>query len=378
MGSTDAKVAVIGTGTMGSMALWRLSQRTSHVIGFDAQHPGSDRTGVGGDTRLFRFAYREGAFYSELLALSERLFHELNAAGVAALQQYGGLSIGAAEGDYITELLSSVRASGVEHELLDHDELTRRYPQHALLPDDVGIFDPRSGVIRTDEAVLGAVRLATAQGATVATGETVLELIHHADAVEVVTDAGSYRVQKVVLTAGAWSTALLPAAVGTALTPRRVALTWFPARDPAQYTPERFPIFVRESGGVHLFGAPSIDGGTVKVSGMFADDGVADPSRLERSLSSIELAIAHRSVDRFLPGLVPACVRADTYPDLYTPDKHPIVGYLPGSRRLYVATGFSGRGFKMAAGIGEVIARELLGEAPGVDIEFARPERFAA
>jgi len=372
----DGRIAVIGTGTMGSMALWRLSQHTDDLVAFDSHHAAHDRSAVGGDTRLFRVAYQEGAVYAPLLDLSERMFHELNANGVNALNQWGGLSIGSANGQYIAELLASVRATGVEHEILDHAQLSRRYPQHALLDDDIAVFDPRGGVIRTDEAVLGATGLATANGATVVSGCSVQEIIHHADAVEVVSDNGTQFFEQVVVTSGAWSTPLLPDYLAEALMPRRVPLTWFVARNPAEFSPEAFPIFVRESGGVHMFGAPSVDAASVKISGMASETGSIDPSDLDRSLSRDEMASANDAVARFFPGLIPSCVRADTYPDLYTPDMRPIIGRLPGAPRIYAATGFSGRGFKMAAGVGEVIARDLLTGSPGMDLDFASPDRF--
>lgn len=67
----DGKIAVIGLGTIGSMILWRTSLRTEGVVGFEQFHPASDNTAVGGDTRMFRMAYREGAEYSALLTESE-------------------------------------------------------------------------------------------------------------------------------------------------------------------------------------------------------------------------------------------------------------------------------------------------------------------
>lgn len=363
---------------MGSMALWRLTRRTSDVIGFDAQHLGSDRTGLGGDTRLFRKAYKEGREFSDLLNLSEQMFHELNSEGVNAFAQHGGLSIGSSEGDYITSLRASVQASGAEHEALTHSDLSRRYPQHALLPDDVGILDPAGGFIRTDEAVLGALELASLAGAELRTQESIQQIVPHKNAVEIVSNGGNYLVDHVVIAAGAWSKRLLPESLATKLSARSIPLTWFLARNPSEFEPDKFPIFVRESGGVHMYGAPTVDGATVKVAGLVENSDAQDPSNLNRSLSRNEADSANSGIRRFFPGLFPSCVRADAYPDLYTPDMVPVVGFLKDAPRVYVATGFSGRGFKMAAGIGEVIARELAGESSKVSMEFARPGRLTA
>ncbi|WP_419860288.1 NAD(P)/FAD-dependent oxidoreductase [Candidatus Palauibacter sp.] len=59
-----------------------------------------------------------------------------------------------------------------------------------------------------------------------------------------------------------------------------------------------------------------------------------------------------------------------------TPDWNPVLGPAPGRPGLYLAYGFSGHGFKMAPAIGRCVAQSLLGEAPDVDLEPYRPERF--
>ena len=44
----DGKLAVIGLGSIGSMALWQASRLTDSVTGFEAQAPAHGRSAVGG------------------------------------------------------------------------------------------------------------------------------------------------------------------------------------------------------------------------------------------------------------------------------------------------------------------------------------------
>ncbi len=60
-----------------------------------------------------------------------------------------------------------------------------------------------------------------------------------------------------------------------------------------------------------------------------------------------------------------------------TPDWHPILGWAPGVEGLYLALGWSGHGLKLAPAIGEVVADEVLGRAPKIDVSALRFERFA-
>jgi glycine/D-amino acid oxidase-like deaminating enzyme len=62
-----------------------------------------------------------------------------------------------------------------------------------------------------------------------------------------------------------------------------------------------------------------------------------------------------------------------------TPDAQAVIGLVPGFENLYVASGFSGHGFKLAPSIGEGVAQLLRGEPVGAfDAAFFAPQRFTA
>src|ERR687889_216665 len=115
----DGKLAVIGLGSIGSMALWQASRLSDAVVGFEAATPGHGRSAVGGDTRLFRMLYRGIPDYYPILDRSRRFWAELEAkTGQDILTRCGGLSIGTTDGPYLRSLLETTRQTGAEHELL--------------------------------------------------------------------------------------------------------------------------------------------------------------------------------------------------------------------------------------------------------------------
>jgi glycine/D-amino acid oxidase-like deaminating enzyme len=64
--------------------------------------------------------------------------------------------------------------------------------------------------------------------------------------------------------------------------------------------------------------------------------------------------------------------------DCYSPDRHAILGAVGGIDGLYLATGFSGSGFKIAPAVGTCLAELITeGRAKTVDIDAFRVERFA-
>jgi sarcosine oxidase len=376
---TDGALAVVGLGSVGSMALWQASKRSGDVVGFEASTPAHPRSAVGGDTRLFRMTYRGEGNYYPILQAAQRLWRQLEAeSGADILTQCGGLSIGEVDGEYLPALMDSIKRTGAPFEVLDHAEMRRRYPQHELARDESGIFDPEAGFLRTDRAVLAAVEAATTRGASVVSGTRIREIAEGPAGVEIHSDSGSWTFDRVIVSAGSWSRNLLPTALRQRVQPYRIYLTWFPARNPADFSPEVFPIFIRINRRGSLYGPPSIDGATVKATLDGRGQPAETPEGIDRALTEAEIAESQATVADFLPGLVPSIVRSDAYPDLYTADHDPVLGFSPGSRRLYVATGFSGAGFKMSSAYGAIAAREALGEDPQVTgLDFVRPTRFA-
>ncbi|MGX1471751.1 UNVERIFIED_CONTAM: sarcosine oxidase [Streptomyces canus] len=377
----DAQLAVIGLGSIGSMALWQASRLSDSVVGFEAATPAHGRSAVGGDTRLFRMVYLGKPDYYPIMERSRGLWAELEGeTGQEILLPTGGLSIGTANGSFITSLLETTRINGAEHDVLSREELAERYPQHNLRPDDCAVYDPRAGVLRTDRAVSAAVAAAQAHGATVLQNTPVDSITETEDGVAVTSGGRTWTFEKVIVASGGWSRRLMPDHLKAVTETHRLLLTWFIAQDGAQFTPERFPVFSRLYGDRSLYGAPAVDGVTVKASVDGPLDGrgreTPDPDSVPRELTRQEAEKVTDIVAEFLPGLTPTIVRSDAFPDLFTEDRHPLLGWLDDNSRVYCATGFSGKGFKMATGYGHIAAHEALGKQTIEGLDFARPNRF--
>jgi sarcosine oxidase len=360
------------------MALWQASKHSSDVVGFEAITPGHGRSAVGGDSRLFRMTYREGANIYPILQKSRELWLDLEAeSGHEILNKCGGLAIGTVDGPYIPKLLKTTHDNNAPHQVLGYDEMAERYPQHNLRRDDVAVFDPNAGFLRTDRAVTSAVAAARKNGATVVEGTPIDDIRETPDGVLITSGDSSWTFEKAIVAAGAWSTHLLPKPIQANVHPRRIFLTWFVAKHPEIFAPERFPIFIRISGNRDMYGAPTVDGTTVKTT----LDGrsiltTEDPSALNRELTPAAVEETLATVKEFFPDLVPSITRSDVYPDLYTTDQVPIVGQVPGSHRITYATGFSGSGFKMSTGYGALAAQHALGQSPFYAPDFLSPTRF--
>jgi sarcosine oxidase len=373
----DGKLAVIGLGSIGSMALWQASRLTESVTGFEAHAPAHARSAVGGDTRLFRMLYRGAPDLYRIMERSRDLWAELEAeTGQNILTRCGGLSIGTKDGPYLTALLETTRSNGADHEILSREQMAQRYPQHNLRPDDIAVYDPHAGALRTDRAVTAAVAAAEANGATIHTNTPIDSITETADGVLITSGDKSWTFENAIISSGGWSQRLMPDYLKAATQTKRVFLTWFIAKDAAEYSPEKFPVFSRMYPDRSMYGAPAVDGATVKATLDGRGAPTPDPDAVPRELSAAEIAETTETVTEFFPGLVPNIVRSDAFPELYTKDGHPVLGRLKEGSRIYYATGFSGGGFKNATGYGHIAAHEALGRQTIEHLEFVRPERF--
>jgi len=357
----DADVVVVGLGSMGAMALWRLSRRPGvRILGVDQFGIGHAHGAAAGESRLFRTAYHEGSGYVPMLLRARELWCELGAeARQRLLLEVGTLSIGRAGDPSMSSVLESVHEHSLPHEVVSGTELSERWPQHAVGPDHLGVLDLLGGALRPEAAVVAAVDQAVRRGATVATGEEVVAVTPQGDGtVVVVTDRRELRATAVVVSAGAWSARLDPAvAARTQVWP--LLLTWFLPTDPRAFDADKFPTFIRDEPGTHLFGAPSLDGYTVKVSPARILHPVSSVSELPTTVDPDVLSEVGRNARRFFPALHPEPVRYSVHPDAFTPDKVPIVERNSEGNVITLA-GFSGHGFKFAPVVGEMAAELAL------------------
>nr|WP_255426275.1 N-methyl-L-tryptophan oxidase [Pseudonocardia sp. C8] len=370
----DAEVAVVGLGTTGSMSAWKLAEAGVTVLGFEQYGFGHDRGAAAGESRLFRAAYHEGPEYVPLLRRARELWVDLTrSSGRPLFTPTGCLSIGLPDIAPMRNVRRSVDEHDLAHEVLDPDELARRFPQHTPVEGEIGVLDLAGGMLRPELAVLTAIERARAAGARLLARTPVRDIEPGDGGVTIRTDDRTWRVERVVVTTGPWVRELVPDAPVTA---KPIVLTWFAPADVRDYRPEVFPAFIRDTGDRHLFGCPTMDGVSVKAGVADVWDPLPDPRALTRDLPEPALAPVSDSVRRFLPGLHPDPIRHEVHLDGYTADRTALAGPVPGLPRVTVLAGFSGHGFKMAPVFGEVAADLALHGGSGFDLTRMDPARF--
>ena len=364
-------VLVIGTGAVGSMALWQLSKREGlDVVGIEQYGRVHSHGSYAGESRVFRTAVHEGGTYVRMIQRSRTLWRELEAdSGRDIYTEVGCLSIAPADFPDLQVALGTVKEFDLPHRVLSAAELRAEYPQHIIGDDDIALFDEQGGGLRPEVAVMSALDVAERNGARLFFNTEVIGVEERADGVVVRTTQGSWLTQSVVVASGSWSTRLSPE-LDELLRLQVLGLTWFMPRDPAAFVPDKFPVFLRDSGPVHFFGAPSFDGYAFKACTNPEWPVFRDVSEVPKHHTREELIkIGQRAAELF-DGINPEPVRESVHHCAYTPDRLPVVDRSE-SGRVVTLTGLSGHGFKFAPQIGEWAAQLVTGEEHTIDPRFA-------
>lgn len=370
-------VAIIGLGAMGSAAAFHMARRNLSVVGIDQYSPPHELGSSHGESRIIREAYYEHPSYVPIVQRAYELWEQLEQyTGRKLLVQTGGLMIGHPDGELVTGSELSARRHHIPYDRLIPAEVRARYPAFNMPEDSIAIWDPRAGILYPEACVEAHLQAARKTGAELRYDTKVIAWEVDDDNVTIHTSEEEYRARHLVICAGAWVGELLTE-LDLPLAVERQVLCWFqPAANPEQFEPERFPIFVWETGpGMHFYGFPDLGTG-VKVARMHHGE-TTTPNDLRRETDSADVEV----IRDFLSGSIPDAngqnLNAQACMFINTPDLHFLIDYHPNYRQVLIASPCSGHGFKFSSAIGEIIADLVSGDDSQYDLNQFRIDRFA-
>ncbi len=378
---TSYDVAVLGLGAMGATAAWRAAARGASVIGFEQFTPAHARGSSHGGSRIFRKTVFEGIDYVPLVNRAETLWAQLERdSGATVFYRSGGLCVGAADGELVRDAVRCAEEGAVEIELLDADALAGRYPQFAVAPGDVGVFEPGAGALDPEGCIRAALGLAKAAGAELRFETQVTGLQYDDAGVRISVGAETISARRAIVATGAWFTDLVPE-LGLPLQIQRSPLVWFTGADRAAYGPDRFPTFIWESGDLNGWGIPDVDGRGVKVgvgSGAAYKPLLGHASENGYPIGPVDTDPVEAFVRRAFPGLDPVAAAATPCMNSKSPDRDFVIGIPAAAPSLVLAGGFSGHGFKHSAAVGDITVDLAMEGASDIALDRFSPNRFGA
>jgi sarcosine oxidase len=382
---------VLGLGAMGSAAAFQLARRGARVLGIDRFEPPHALGSTHGDTRVTRLAIGEGEHLTPLVIRSHEIWREIEReTGANLLTANGGLVISSDAPTSVTHVagffantVAAARRFRIAHELLDAAAIRKRFPNFRVRDNEVGYFEPAAGFVRPEACVAAQLVLARRHGADIRTGERVMRFEESSSGVTVVTEKANHEADRLIVAAGPWLPEFLGGAQAGLFRIFRQVLFWFDIEEPAeQFAPDRFPIFIWELQGARqgIYGFPAIDGsrGGIKVA-TEEYAAVTTPDAVSRTVDPREISAMYDCyVAPNLSGVRPTCAKSAVCLYTVTPDFGFVIDWLPGSKRIVVASPCSGHGFKHSATVGEILAELVVDGRSRFELAPFAFQRFVA
>jgi len=361
----SSHVVVVGAGIFGVASALALRARGHDVTIVEpgpVPHSLAESTDI---SKIVRADYGADETYTELMEralegfrrydhrLSRPLFHETGVLFVSRQPM--------APGSFEHESFSLLTRRGHIIERLDEAAIRRRFPAWQGHYVD-GYFNPTGGWVESGKFVAAMAEEATKLGVSWILGEKVVRIdSKNARVTGVVLASGqTVSADHVVISAGAWTTDILPELKGALRSVGQPVFHLRPA-DPSLFRAEVFPVFGADISRTGYYGFPINAYGVVKI----ANHGIGRPMHPDSDSRQVTVD-EERSLRAFIAETFPSLSDA---PIVYTricvygdsQDEHFWISRHPDIEGLVIAAGGSGHGFKFGPVIGDLVADALHG-----------------
>jgi monomeric sarcosine oxidase len=349
-------VAVVGLGVLGSGAAYYAARKGAKVIAFEQFELGHVR-GASHDTSRI---VRTSNLAPEYVALAKSAYKDWaeleKITGYEMLTTTGGVVFFAPDSPTpASDFTRSLDAQNVPYELLDAQEVKRRWPQFDI-PDSVStVFTADSGIAHAAKTVSTLQSLARSHGAILKDNTPVDRVTPlTSGGVMIETPRGRFQAAKVILATDAWINKLLgPLSVHIPVSVMQEQVTYYKPADAAAFNTDRFPVWIWLGAecfyGFPCFGEPTIKAGRDYSNNLMTPEQrtfVHSPQLLEQLNSFME---------GFVPDQDRRPLRTITCQYTITPDRNFIISPLENYPDIIVGLG-AAHAFKFAPAFGRVLA----------------------
>jgi sarcosine oxidase len=349
-------VAVVGLGVLGSGAAYYAAKKGAKVIAFEQFELGHVR-GASHDTSRI---VRTSNFAPEYVALAKSAYKDWaeleRDSGYKMLTVTGGVVFFAPESlTPASDFTKSLDAQNVPYELLDSQEVKRRWPQFDIADNVSTVFTADSGIAHAAKTVSTLQSLARSHGAILKENTPVDRVIPQASGgVVIETPKGRFKAAKVVLATDAWINKLLaPLSVHIPVSVMQEQVTYYKPTDAAPFETDRFPVWIWQGANCY-YGFPCYGEPTIKAGRDYSNNFMTPEQR-----TFVHLPQLLEQLTSFMKGFIPdkerQPLRTVTCQYTITPDRQFIISPLENHPDIIVGLG-AAHAFKFAPAFGRVLA----------------------
>ena len=382
-GQVAPDVAVVGAGAFGAWTALHLQRQGARVTLVDQHGPANSRATSGGETRGVRTSYGDrphGRQWGEWAAEAMerwKAWDEEHASDLLPPVYFttGDVILRDEVTPFLERTMENWDAMGHAYELLDADEVRRRWPAIHTPDVSVGLYEPAAGVVRARRAIESVAQVFLREG-----GELRLGRVRPPDSEEAPLEALSFEdgstlsADTYVFALGPWLPKYFPELLGKRVRIRTLGHVYYVATPPGD---DRFQYPNLPSYNVPgVTGWPALPsdfrGFRIRTGGHRGDD----PDTSVRWIDEEYHDRPREVLGRYFPDLADlpfnetrACHYCGTVTRNFYIDRH------GGMENAWIAGGGSAEAFKQGPVLGEFIAGRVLGEIPDED-ELARSFRI--
>ena len=350
---------VVGGGVNGLATLFHLQrlglQSLALVERFSLGHEhGSSH----GKARVTRSTYPHADYVRLMRHVHEEEWPRLEAEAGSRLVHWNRGCFFGPPGDLFDRYADAVTQAGANVDRLEPSDARRVFPQFRF--DDVPgvLLDHTAGVVAAEETIDSLVRIARRHRVDLFEETTVLTLDPTREPIRLETTKGTLSAERVVLTAGPWTGALVPFLASRLRVARQTVGYFRLAGQPEDYRIGRFPVWVYLEGGennVH-YGLPEFGQPGIKLARHVTVGGEDDPDLSLDAVASEDLDHLERFLTTHMTA--PVVERTGAEHCLYTnaANEDFILDTHPENPRIAIGAGFSGHGFKFGPLTGRILA----------------------
>lgn len=361
-----ADVVVVGGGIIGSCTAVELAGRgAGRVRLLEKRFPGAGSTGKSGailrqhysHETTVRMARRSLQHYAEF---EQRFGRDIGFRRPGML-----FLVPASNRSALEQNIALQQRLGVEVSLLEVEQI-RRLERRIEVDDDLlAAWEPEAAYVNPVRTVGAMASLAAEQGVNVSCDCGIESVEVETGGSLLIETSGGEKISagRVVLCAGPWTQSILQR-LGLEYPLQAVRPEQAYLEPPSDFGGQT-AIYADLTTGVYW--KPE-DAGWTRIGKLSfeEDDPVADPDFYDEGVSHKFIEFSRSAISRRLPRFRES-VSWGGCGALYTvtPDSHPLIGAVPEVEGLFLASGFSGHGFKMGPAVGAGLAGLMTGTDPG-------------
>lgn len=374
-------LAIMGGGVMGLMTAYYAIQDGQSVLLVDRAKIGNAWAASSGLTRSFRSDYLDPLYARLALAAREYWMSLEGQAQQQFLLPTGCLNLAAnavvrhQEKSYAVRAEQVLANAGGLTQTFSSKDLTKSYPQFKA---DLATLDTGGGILLASRISSWLLNELQAGGVQLQQNTQLMAIKENRDAVTLTTDQGCWQASAVAITAGRAVNSVIGAVDGnttvypiSTVRPQENKYFRLPRRLQKRYSADQLPVFACLDVGI--YGHPWVIGETrgLKIGYFRPTDSVTSNEVIDSVADFVTM---------FMPELaeLESEVVLDTDRGEYclVDDDDFIVGFQPGFKRILVATGWRGTGYKFAPLVGSRLANAARTGKIELGTDRFNPERF--